>query len=66
MAKLVKERRLLRVSRAWHVALPPEWVRELGLKPGDRLIVEGDTLRRRCIVKPAPGGDKGHGRGGGG
>ena len=57
MGKVVKERRLLRVSRAWHVALPPEWVRELGLKPGDVLIVEGDTLRRRCIVKPAPGGE---------
>ena len=64
MARVMKERRLLRVSRAWHVALPPEWVRELGLKPGDKLIVEGDTLRRRCVVKPAPGGDE-DGRGGG-
>jgi len=64
MARVMKERRLLRVSRAWHVALPPEWVRELGLKPGDKLIVEGDTLRCRCIVKPAPGGDE-DGRGGG-
>jgi putative addiction module antidote len=45
--------KVLKVGSSAAVTIPKKSLEELGLKPGDKVIVEIDKKRRAVVIKPA-------------